>query len=255
MIRIARTPEPAALTPVRVEELVKAREARAVGGQTDFKGYEVVKNALARMQHNKCCYCEKREEQAKYRDVEHYRPKAIYWWLAWTWENLLFSCIDCNREQKRSQFPLEDGSLRLDPEEPPPGNERPLVLDPSDPIIDPIEEIRFRHERVQGRERWVPRGLTPRGQKTIEVCGLDRSSLLDLYGFHVEECVRPTIQPFVDSCRAASTSDTPAAWEKATRSLLAPDRPFRALSRDALEVLVSPELRKQYRIILPRPQP
>jgi uncharacterized protein (TIGR02646 family) len=255
VIRIARVQEPPALALVRVEKLVAARAALAVGEKAECKGYDVVKDDLARMQHHKCCYCEKLEEQPKYRDVEHYRPKASYWWLAWTWENLLFSCIDCNREYKRGQFPLEDGSSPLVPEQSPPGNELPLVLDPSDPVIDPVEQIRFRRERVQGNERWVPHGLTARGRKTIEVCGLDRPSLLDLYRRHVMNVVRPRVEPFFDAHRACNTKTAVKSWQTAIRSLLAPGQQFRALSHDALDVLVPPDLRGQYCLTLPRPQP
>ena len=45
------------------------------------------------------------------------------------------------------------------------------------------------------------------------------------------------------------------AWDTARRSLLAPARPFRALSYDALRVLVSSELRERYRLILQRSMP
>lgn len=83
MIRIARTAEPPALTAVRDRKLAAAREARRQGDDVERDGYDVVKPALAAMQHHKCCYCEKREEQPKYRDVEHYRPKSRYWWLTW----------------------------------------------------------------------------------------------------------------------------------------------------------------------------
>ncbi len=74
MIHIARGPEPAALAPIREDRLVAARGAILKGTKIDFTEYDIVKQDLAAMQHNKCCYCEKREEQAKYRDVEHYRP-------------------------------------------------------------------------------------------------------------------------------------------------------------------------------------
>ncbi|MEO5731289.1 MAG: hypothetical protein ABI134_00590, partial [Byssovorax sp.] len=157
MIRIARAPEPAALALVRAERLVAARRALLQGTKIAFEEYDVVKRELAAMQHNKCCYCEKREEQAKYRDVEHYRPKSLYWWLAWTWENLLFACIDCNREQKRDLFPQEPSSAALVAEQAPPAGERPLVIDPSDPSVEPTTEIVFMRERIHGKERWVPR--------------------------------------------------------------------------------------------------
>lgn len=155
MIRIARPPEPPALAAIRSTRLVAAASAVGAGNKIDFSAYDAVKPTLADMQQLKCCYCEKRQEQAKYRDVEHYRPKSLYWWLAWTWENLLFACIDCNREQKRDQFPLTAGDVALRASEPPPGGEHPMVLDPCDPSIDPSTEIVFRRLRINGIERWM----------------------------------------------------------------------------------------------------
>ncbi|MGZ2452482.1 hypothetical protein ACVIRO_005299 [Rhizobium ruizarguesonis] len=60
-------------------------------------------------------------------DVEHYRPKGRiagvanhpgYWWLAMVWDNLLPSCIDCNRRrwQDLPQFPESLAQLLVAPE-------------------------------------------------------------------------------------------------------------------------------------------
>jgi hypothetical protein len=254
VIGFARPAEPAALPPLRAAKLAAARTAKASGAKVDFTEYDVVKPALFAMQHGKCCYCEKREEQAKYRDVEHYRPKVLYWWLTWTWENLLFACIDCNREQKRDRFPLSPEGPRLVPEQAPPGEERPLVLDPSDRLMDPAREIEFRRERVSGRERWVPHGVTPRGSETIAVCGLDRPNLLDLYTYHVVHGVRPKLDAFFTAHREGDAQDAFKAWERTKRGLLLPGgAPFRALSHDALNMLVPVELRERYRLVLDRP--
>lgn len=255
MIRIARSPEPGHLETVRRERLDSARTAVNAGAKITFEDHDVVKPDLAAMQYNKCCYCEKREEQPKYRDVEHYRPKSVYWWLAWTWENLLFSCIDCNREHKRDQFPRSPGDRALAPEEAPPGSEQPLVLDPTDPRIDPTTQIEFRRERIQGRERWTPHGLTARGWKTIEVCGLARPGLLTLYKAHVDELVRPKLERFEAAQRERDPAAVFKAWDSVTRSLLARERPFRALSHDALDVLVPLAVRDRYRLGLARPAP
>ncbi|MBX3200543.1 MAG: hypothetical protein KF894_20565 [Labilithrix sp.] len=225
----------------------------AVGQKVDFSEYGIVKPELALMQHNKCCYCEKREEQAKFRDVEHYRPKGQYWWLAWTWENLLFACQDCNREFKRDRFPLSAGS-RLAEDEPPPGTELPLVIDPCDSTVDPSAEIVFRRESVQRRERWRPQGLTARGRETIEVCGLDRPGLLDLYADHVNHCVRPKVALLCNVSPSAGARGVVDAWRSTVRGLLAPCRPFRSLAHDALEALVPASLRKTYNLELSRPR-
>lgn len=254
MIRIHRGPEPTVLADARARHLAAARIAHAAGDPIAFEGHEVVKDDLFAMQARKCCYCEKLEEQPKYRDVEHFRPKSTYWWLAWTWENLLFSCIDCNREYKREQFPLAPGSTALVAEQAPPGGEAPRLIDPCDAAVDPFDEIEFRRERVQSNERWVPYGLTPRGSETIRVCGLDRHGLLTWYSNHVRDAVRPKISPISEAHRRRDAQGVVRAWSTALRGLFAPTRPFRALSHDALKVLVSTSLREQYHLALARPR-
>lgn len=85
----------------------------------EFKRYKekAVKDALETLFHGKCAYCETFYQQNQPVDVEHYRPKGNiqgqshggYWWLAADWENLLPSCIDCNRRRKQSLPEGEDG--------------------------------------------------------------------------------------------------------------------------------------------------
>lgn len=255
MIRIERTPEPSTLPALRAVHLDAARDARRVGAKIDFSGYGEVKDDLFAMQYRKCCYCEKLQEQAKYRDVEHYRPKSRYWWLAWTWNNLMFCCIDCNREYKGTKFPLTANSVRLIPEQSPPGQELPLVLDPTDPAIEPTKEIEFRRSRVQRRERWTPYSLTPRGRETITVCGLDRPGLLTLYADHVRDVVRPKLQPVLDACLDGDAQVINKAWKSAVRGLMHPARAFRALSHDAMKVLISASVRERYHLELDPPKP
>lgn len=69
-----------------------------------------VKRLLHQMFHGKCAYCETFYSASQPMDVEHFRPKGAvaedddhpgYWWLAMKWDNLLPSCIDCNRKRKQ----------------------------------------------------------------------------------------------------------------------------------------------------------
>ena len=94
-------------------ELQRIREHRA--GADAAKAFEfavyksaAVKDALERLFHGKCAYCESFFATTQPVDVEHYRPKGGvegidghpgYWWLAMVWTNLLPSCIDCNRRR------------------------------------------------------------------------------------------------------------------------------------------------------------
>jgi hypothetical protein len=252
VIRLVRGPDPDPLRGKRPRKLEDARAIIARGEKPDPRGYgdDGVKEQIFQAQHRKCAYCEKREERSKYRDAEHYRPRSRYWWLAWTWENLLFACIDCNRDYKKDQFPLVDEAQRLVPEEAPPGGEQPLLLDPYDPRIDLQHEIEFRREDVQGQERWKPYGLTTRGEETIRICGLDRQSLLTEYKIHVRETVWPKVERFLAAVEAGAPWEIGRAWRILTLGLFWKDQPYQALSRDALKALVKPALRERYQLSL-----
>ncbi len=54
----------------------------------------------------KCAYCESPTSVVAYGDVEHFRPKSKYWWLAYCYENYLPACTICNQRFKRDEFLL-----------------------------------------------------------------------------------------------------------------------------------------------------
>lgn len=92
-------------------------------GSYDFDRYRSadVKRALDEIFHGKCAYCESFYAKTQPVDVEHYRPKGKvdgdddhrgYWWLAMDWENLLPSCIDCNRKRgQRTPRPDQQATM------------------------------------------------------------------------------------------------------------------------------------------------
>ena len=57
----------------------------------------------------RCAYCETHYAVGGYLEVEHYRPKNFYYWLAAEWSNLLPSCKRCNNG-KLAKFPLSDAA-------------------------------------------------------------------------------------------------------------------------------------------------
>lgn len=54
----------------------------------------------------KCAYCESPTTVISYGDVEHYRPKSKYWWLAYCYDNYLASCTLCNQKYKKAKFDI-----------------------------------------------------------------------------------------------------------------------------------------------------
>ena len=181
MIKLERDALPAA-HPLLVDgsskmakELARWRQgSSAFKAKLDEKVWGSCKRDLQRIQHGKCCYCETQFASSDYGAVEHYRPKhgvrnvpshPGYWWLAYSWDNLLLSCNVCNSSFKQTHFPLADESKRIDD---PAGNlddEDPRILDPF--RDDPSDHIRFRKE--------VASPLTEKGKATIELCGLNRT--------------------------------------------------------------------------------
>jgi uncharacterized protein (TIGR02646 family) len=84
-----------------------------------------------------CAYCQGLLTAGDRGDVEHFRPKSIYWWLVYSFDNYLLSCRNCNSIYKRQGFPLEPGSQRLHR-----GNDRAsearLLLDPVDDDVESV---------------------------------------------------------------------------------------------------------------------
>lgn len=68
--------------------------------------WKEAKDQLLRETYNKCAYCESDITQVGYGDVEHFRPKSKYWWLAYSYENYLASCAICNQQYKGDEFEI-----------------------------------------------------------------------------------------------------------------------------------------------------
>jgi len=92
------------------KELLKNQRAIKQGGlkKHNFIGsrWKVTKKQLKKETHNKCGFCEVPFSVVAYGDVEHYRPKSVYWWLAYAYANYLPSCQICNQVFKKAKFPI-----------------------------------------------------------------------------------------------------------------------------------------------------
>ncbi len=270
MIRVDRGPEPQKLRRVRGEELERLRREvvplrRPTSDDIDRR-YAFVKEALWQAQHEKCCYCECRE-QLEFRDVEHFRPKSQadrrpgtetdhgYWWLAWSWKNLLFACEYCNRSAKRALFPLDHGSVALLAEESPPGQERCLLIDPA--AENGIDHIKFVPARIRGRQRWLPcpRDGSSKGKWSIRVCRLDRPSLLTAYTNHVQNNVIPHVRRVEAAIASEDNRTVHRRWAWAVERLLNAYQIYVGLSFDALDHFFPQDVRERWRLELPTPQP
>jgi uncharacterized protein (TIGR02646 family) len=167
-----------------------------------YKDPELAK-ALEAVFEPKCAYCESHFAAVTPKEIEHFRPKSEvdtgagvlrpgYFWLAAEWENLLISCVDCNRARqhdvpgqpnrvtlgKATQFPLSDETLRVRAlgsvaaEEP-----ARLLLHPC--IDQPEEHLSFDVEGLV-RPRLDSLGNpSERGKVSITVYALQRKGLVE----------------------------------------------------------------------------
>lgn len=172
-------------------ELRDSLIAQADAGNTAFCfdnkvfAHKTVKEQMMEDQHRKCAYCEQ-YKNGDFGCVEHYRPKGGYdlgagtplqqpgyYWLAYDWQNLLFSCSECNTSYKRNHFPLVNENAR-DIEHRDITNEDPAIINPV--TTDPGDHIEFsefiiRPKMVDGQE-------SIQGKTTIGVFRLnDRKDL------------------------------------------------------------------------------
>lgn len=90
--------------------------------------WSALKDTLEGLSDKKCWYSEARDTVSHWQ-VDHYRPKSIYPWLAFAWQNLRL-CGGKPNLRKTNEFPLAAGSAR--------GtlaagvnSEKPLLLDPT----------------------------------------------------------------------------------------------------------------------------
>lgn len=245
MIRVRRGPEPPELAKQRhrrlarlalawrrlgidmndasaLVEFVRAHESELERGHGSAR--EVLRDRLRK----KCSYCERSVSKAD--PLDHYRPRRScvgedgtiehggYWWLAWSWNNLLLSCTEHN-SIKGSKFDV-DGP-RLTPLTWESANEQPRLLDPA--VVDPLEHL----ELFEGSDgHWTVQGKTRLGASTAEALELDRPS--DRYDQRLR-----ILESLVTDLRERATSGSHALrelWRRKIPVVLDEDAEFRMLA-------------------------
>jgi len=202
-------------------------------GTRDFNdayGYDEFRSDLRSTIGSKCCYCEKSLAEG---EIEHFRPKKAYranegealtrpgyYWLAYSWENMLLSCDECNDpKRKGNRFPLMTGGVRA--------SSRNMSLDDELPVfINPAKEnpsvyIGFRYDQPFGID------ANGRGDEVIRLLELkDRG---DISGQRHEKFRNYRFSRLLATQLAGNTffsqGDIDEAIEDCTR-LLNPKEPF-----------------------------
>lgn len=145
-----------------------------------------LKNDLHELFHGKCGYCEIKIESPEYGTIDRFRPhngvrdkndyfKDLYWWLTYDWDNLVYSCKDCN-QYKGNYFPIlgnraTESSKSLD-------DENKLLVNPC--TDDPEKFIDFDN----GGNIY---SNSEEGNITIKLLKLNREKLLSLRKKAIDE--------------------------------------------------------------------
>jgi uncharacterized protein (TIGR02646 family) len=134
-----------------------------------------VKPVLESLSDGKCWYTEAKD-RVSYWEVDHFRPKKLYPWLAFEWANFRLCGGKPNRK-KTDEFSLEDESCRACAASPDIRAERPLLLDPvcwGDPNLLTFKADGEPTCSVPVDERAVARVL-----ETVSALGLDSPILCE----------------------------------------------------------------------------
>jgi uncharacterized protein (TIGR02646 family) len=236
-----------------------------------FKVYKdpSVKRALESLFHGKCAYCESTYGETHPVEVEHWRPKKQvehpngkkalpgYYWLAADWNNLLPSCIHCNRSShhrippnydvpvklgKGNRFPLRNESTRAKTK----GreiHEDPLLLNPcrdqpEEFLVFPFDETR--RGIVQARPDRIGQPQYSKAETSIEVYGLNREGLVRAREARFLEIalIVKTVERIIeeiDLARDQETRERLDSWLKEQLVLLEkckrPEQPYAQLAR------------------------
>jgi len=156
-------------------------------GKSDTK--DSLKWTLKEIYHQKCAFCEAPLDN-EVGDIEHFRPKNenknestkcnkkfSYYWLAFSWDNLLPSCSRCNGK-KSNCFDIEGQRVAYENEdlinlhssiETYNLKEKPKLLHPEYDVFE--SEIRFTKKgEIYSRNKRV--------QYTVKTCNLNRKNLI-----------------------------------------------------------------------------
>jgi len=142
-----------------------------------------IQEKLAKVYKNKCVFCEQKIEKCTTNKleecsstVEHYRPKSKYYWLPYSWDNLLWCCHRCN-QNKKNKFETKNalGTFRKtsflkkihSTSKIYNRIEKPLMINPE--IESVISKLTFYNGKIDSTDERV--------KYTIETCMLDRDNL------------------------------------------------------------------------------
>lgn len=135
--------------------------------------------------HGKCGYCETKIDSYNSGVIDRFRPhngvrnkkeyfEDLYWWLTYSWKNLIYSCQECSR-YKANYFPIS--GERVTSKNTFFEQEKRLLLNP---CLDKVEEFLIhKHGHLSSN--------TDEGVQTIELLKLNRKSLTNNRALAISE--------------------------------------------------------------------
>ncbi len=161
-----------------------------------------VRGALFAFHGRVCAYCQALLPHNDPGDVEHFRPKSSYWWLAYSFGNYFLGCSLCNRVCKRERFPLPEGVVACAYEERETLAAEPCLL--LHPEHDPVEdwlETDWEHELCRIRATPAVGAGTPearRCEESIQFFRLNLDIRLMTERFETVNRALKALQPALD---------------------------------------------------------
>ncbi len=154
--------------------------------QDKFEVFKRVKPQAQALFNDKCAYCESLIAAIAFGDLEHFRPKTIYWWLSYEWDNLYSVCQICN-QYKKDLFPIVGDRAKTYSRGQELQAEKYLLLDPC--VDKPAFHFRYKLDEILKDVKiesissiFQPNNINTfdgydRGQITIDTLGLNRKEL------------------------------------------------------------------------------
>jgi len=240
--------------------MVEARDNLQAGGKAIpdkiTSKWRPAKEQLIVETNQKCAYCESKFLTVGFGDVEHYRPKSIYWWLAYVYLNYLVSCSICNQKYKRDKFEfvgdeqtapeILDGTSNADIKEmakkivPDPNNdislkkyhelhkkEKPLILNPY--LDDPEKLISWQAIPDLQEVILVPNADNAESEAIVDACD-------DIYGLNRKPLKKARYQILINYVafregRDAMPASRKPSWDALIKSMSKDDAEYAAMIR------------------------
>lgn len=186
----------------------------------EFKSaiWKAAKEQLKAESHGKCAYCEGPTSLVAHGDVEHFRPKSVYWWLAYCYDNYLYSCQICNQSHKKDEFPVF-AKKRYGLKPPFPTSFKPNVT---------AAELEALADRIAPDPVNINSGYTL--AKFLKDVSSEKAGLIDPYVFDPEEVFKWRADPDLRIVTLEPLNNKPA-----TKRAFESARDFYGLNRDELK--------------------